>query len=81
MAAVTINRYRCSVIGSKRMCTYDVSIAANGDTLAVKAVKVIDAYEVTAGSAAITNTTKSGTTLTFVTGGAVANAQVMTVGV
>ena len=79
MAAVTVDTQDMSVIGSKRQVTAQVGIANTGDTFAT-GLKIIDAFSVIGGTAAVTSATKSGGTLTFATGGAVEAAQVIAVG-
>jgi hypothetical protein len=79
MAAVTVNTQESSVIGSKRQVTAQVDIANTGDTFDT-GLKVVDAFSVVGGSAAVTSATKSGGTLTFATGGAVTDAQVIATG-
>lgn len=79
MAAVTVNSSSLSVFGDRSVVVADVSIANNGDTW-VSGLSTITAVVSSGGSAAVTRVTKSGGTVTFVTGGAVNNAYVMAVG-
>jgi len=69
MPAVTVANRRSSVIGSKRMVTADITIANNGDTW-VSGLKKVEAVSVDPTTAASAGATKSGGTITFVTGGA-----------
>lgn len=75
MAAVTVNRQRMVVMGNKRVILADVSIAANGDTFATK-LKIIDSASCDSSTTGAVGATKSGGTLTFATGGALANVLV-----
>lgn len=79
MPAVTVDTQDMSVIGSKRQVTAQVDIANSGDTFDT-GLKIIDSVVAVGGSAAVTRVTKSGGTVTFVTGGAVTDAQVIAVG-
>ena len=77
MAAVTVANRRSSVIGSKRMITADITIANNGDTW-VTGLRRIEGISVDPTTAASAGMTRSGGTVTFVTGGAlVTNAVVI----
>lgn len=69
MAAVTVANRRGSVIGNKRMVTADITIASNGDTW-VTGLKKIEGVSVDPTTSASAGATKSGGTITFVTGGA-----------
>ena len=77
MPAVTINRFTDNVPGSLRERIYDLSIAASGDTLDVPWGLL---KGVTFNDTAITKAAISGSTITFTTTGAVANALVNVVG-
>lgn len=79
MAAVTVNRVRYSVFGNKRIVLADVSIAANGDTFNTK-LKLLDTASCDSSTTGAVGATKSGGTLTFATGGALANVLVVAIG-
>lgn len=72
MAAVTVNRTRTVVMGNKRVVLADVSVAANGDTFNTK-MKLLDSVSAESSTTGAVGVTKSGGTITFVTGGAIAN--------
>lgn len=79
MAAATVNRRRSVVFGNKRVILADVSIAANGDTLDTK-LKLLDSASAESSTTGAVGITTSGGTITFVTGGAIANIKVIAVG-
>lgn len=79
MAAATVNRSRTVVFGNKRVVLADVSIAANGDTFNTK-MKILDSASAESSTTGAVGITKSGGTLTFVTGGAIANILVVAIG-
>jgi hypothetical protein len=77
MAAVTVTKYRTSVIGSDRESFYTLNVATSGDTLTTPfhIIKAANANDV-----AITKLGVSGGTVTFTTTGAVTGALVSLVG-
>lgn len=77
MAAVTINRRRSVVMGSKRTILADVSIAADQDTFDTKLHIIDGASADGGGAAAVTGITFSGGVITFKTAGAVTHAQII----
>lgn len=79
MAAVTVTSRQDTVQGDLRGVAAVVSVANSGDTYNT-GLNVIRVFSTDAGSAALTNTTVSGGTLTFVTGGAVTGIQVLALG-
>ena len=80
MAAVTVNRRRTVVFGNKRVVLADVSIANNGDTFATGSLHIIDTASAESSTTGAVGFTKSGGTMTFATGGAIANVQVIAIG-
>jgi len=65
MSAVTVVKQRASVIGSKRMRCATVTVANSGDTWAVPGFKIIDAVVTTPATTIVSDVTKSGVTVTF----------------
>lgn len=76
MPAVTVANRRASVIGSKRMITADITIANNGDTW-VTGLRRIEGMSSDPTTAASSGATKSGGTITFVTGGALVTSVIV----
>lgn len=79
MAAVTVNRRRTVVMGSKRVVLADVSCSTASDTFAT-GLKFIDSASVEGGSAATTTLTKSGGTLTIGSAAGANNVEVIAIG-
>jgi hypothetical protein len=76
MAAVTVNRRRSIITGSKRGILADVSVAANGDTFDTK-LKIIDGVSADSSSTAAIGLTIAAGVITFVTAGAITHTQVI----
>lgn len=82
MAAVSVdksNHSAPSVFGDRRVITAQVDIASNGDTFAT-GLASIDVAVATSSTTGAVGLTYSGGTITFVTGGAINNVQVMAIG-
>lgn len=80
MAAVTVDRRRSIVMGSKRVIVAQIDVAADADTWDTK-LKLIESAHASSETNAAIGFTKSGGTLTFQTGGAENNVLVTVIGV
>ncbi len=81
MAAVNVDRKSFDFsIGRVRVVTAQVDIPANGDTLTLPELKKVVAAFATPSTAAACGVTIATNVVTFVTGGALANVQVLVIG-
>lgn len=79
MPAVSVDKSSMNVFGDRRFVTAQVDIAANGDTYAT-GLSTIDSAIATSSTTGAVGLTTSGGTVTFVTGGAIVNVQLMVSG-